>query len=562
MERGPSLKPASVCLLICLLWAGIYLPGLGSIPLKHEEPRRALPALRMLQTGDWLVPRIGAGPYLRKPPLLNWLIALCFRVSGGPNEFAARLPSVGSMLALALTMATTARRWLGASGALLAAIFVLTNFAVMETGRLAELEALYLALTGIALMFWLTAWQARANSWRLWCVPAPFLALGMLTKGPAHLFFFYGVAVAVLVYSGEWKTLLHAAHGISLIIVVAPFLGWAIPCALMVSGGKHLLEPSGAWASWWREISSRATLTPSGQVPLGEWLLRVPQGFVNFLPWTMLLPLLWSGRTAGHFARMDLRERALFQGLRWGMVATFLVVSLLPGGSARYVYPLVTVPSVLLAWVLRPHAGGEAPCVRPAWLEVWWTTNLLLYSVILSAAVAMPFFALAGTSKGLVVVGPCGIILLTVAAGAWRFREKADVLSLALRSATGMMLVTAVFAFAAVPRLNQPRAGHPREVASSIRAHMPPGDDLVVLDDGYQAFWYYLEPSVLYFRRLEDIPFAAKAAYFLVPANYQEACIAEAARQGVVIAATFDAADREHRLFVLLTRQELPTPPP
>ena len=122
------------------------------------------------------------------------------------------------------------------------------------------------------------------------------------------------------------------------------------------------------------------------------------------------------------------------------------------------------------------------------------------------------------------------------------------------------MLVTAVFAFAAVPRLNQPRAGHPREVASSIRAHMPPGDDLVVLDDGYQAFWYYLEPSVVYFRRLEDIPFAAKAGCFLVPASHQEACLAEAARQGVVIASTFDAADREHRVFVLLTRQELLAP--
>ena len=177
MERSTFLHPAAACLLVCVAWVGIYLPGLGSVPLKHEEPRRALPAVRMLQTGDWLVPRIGANPYLRKPPLLNWLIAICFRASGGPNEFAARIPSVISMLALALTVVTTGRRWLGANGASLAAIFVLTNLAVMETGRLAELEALYLSLTGIALMLWLTAWMARANAWRLWCVPAPFLAL-------------------------------------------------------------------------------------------------------------------------------------------------------------------------------------------------------------------------------------------------------------------------------------------------------------------------------------------------------------------------------------------------
>ena len=38
------------CLIIALIWAGIYLPGLGSVQLEHEEPRRALPALLRV---DW-----------------------------------------------------------------------------------------------------------------------------------------------------------------------------------------------------------------------------------------------------------------------------------------------------------------------------------------------------------------------------------------------------------------------------------------------------------------------------------------------------------------------------
>ena len=78
-EWNLTLPTLRACLLVGLLWAGIYLSGLGSVPLKHEEPRRALPAVRMLATGDWLVPWIGANPYLRKPPLLNWLIASSLR---------------------------------------------------------------------------------------------------------------------------------------------------------------------------------------------------------------------------------------------------------------------------------------------------------------------------------------------------------------------------------------------------------------------------------------------------------------------------------------------------
>ena len=377
----------------------------------------------------------------------------------------------------------------------------------------------------------------------------------MLTKGPAHLLFFYGVAGAVLICSGEWKILLHAAHGVALVIVVLPFLGWAIPCALAVSGGDGVLVPGGAWAFWWREISSRTTLPPTGRVPLGEWLLRVPQGFVNFLPWTVLLPLLWSRRVNGHFARTEPRERTLFRGMRWGMVATFLVMSLLPGGSARYVYPLVVIPSVLLAWVLCLPDGADGTRLYPEWLpNVWRNVNFALCGLVVCPAVAMPFVGSVSSALGIVVPASCVIIACALVSGLWRFGDEDRILPVALTSAAGMVLITAIYAIAAVPRMNQPRPGLPREVASTIRASVPAGTTLGVLDDGYHAFWYYLEPSVTYFRRAEDALSSQDVNYFLLPteslANFTEA----AARRGIVLGPVSRTADAEHHLFVLLVR--------
>ncbi|MBV8378824.1 MAG: glycosyltransferase family 39 protein, partial [Verrucomicrobia bacterium] len=107
------LTPRRAFVFVALLWAGIYLPGLGTLQLQHEEPRRALPALHMLTSGDWLVPRVGSDPYLRKPPLLNWAIALSCKLSGGVSEWAVRFPSVLATLALALTILVAGgRRWL------------------------------------------------------------------------------------------------------------------------------------------------------------------------------------------------------------------------------------------------------------------------------------------------------------------------------------------------------------------------------------------------------------------------------------------------------------------
>ncbi len=100
-------------LVVIAVWAAIYFPGLGTLEIKGEEGRRILPAVTMLQTGNFLVPQVGSDPYFRKPPLINWLVAASFKLTGRHNEWSARLPSVLCVLAVALAFVTIARgeRW-------------------------------------------------------------------------------------------------------------------------------------------------------------------------------------------------------------------------------------------------------------------------------------------------------------------------------------------------------------------------------------------------------------------------------------------------------------------
>src|SRR5436189_372970 len=92
-------------LIVLLVWAAIYLPALGSLAIKGEEGRRILPAIEMLKTGDFVVPQVGSNPYFRKPPLVNWLVAMSFRFFGARNEWTARLPSALAVLAVAIATA-------------------------------------------------------------------------------------------------------------------------------------------------------------------------------------------------------------------------------------------------------------------------------------------------------------------------------------------------------------------------------------------------------------------------------------------------------------------------
>jgi 4-amino-4-deoxy-L-arabinose transferase-like glycosyltransferase len=551
------MKPSLALLLAASLWAGIYLPGLGSLQLQHEEPRRALPALHMLASGDWLVPRVGSDPYLRKPPLLNWLIALSCKLCGGTSEWAVRLPSVLATLALTIMIAGVGGgRWLGSEGGLIAAVFFLTNFTMIESGRLAELEALYVSLTGIALVLWMTRWRQGTSLWSLWLLPAPFLALGMLTKGPTHLIFYYGVILPVLVFARDTRSLRHPAHFFSLVLILGAVICWAIPCSLAVSG--H--HPIGIWRFWWGELSSRASPESGEHFRFWTWLLNGPQTLKNYLPWTLLLPLLWRKDTVARLAAAadsGSRELALFRGARCGMVATCVLMILLPNGSPRYIYPLIVVPCLLLGRVLTADGGSGSP----GWLvPIWSRINFLLLAIVSVGIVAMPFAArgdrwiILWTCAGALLAG--GVWIFALANAPARLRSMPTFTSdrlagQAIISATATAMGMMLFALVIIPLINSGSTHRPREVAAAIRAALPTGTELWVLEDQYRPFWYYLEPSVRYFHRLADLP--PEAHYILVPSAVTKSFAQDRGSLSVRPAVLMHAVDSENRSFDLIS---------
>src|SRR5205814_2459007 len=180
------------------VWALTYLTNLGSSELRSEEGHRVLPAVQMLEGGNYVVPYIAARPYLNKPPLINWIVAASFKLSDVRNEWTARLPSTLFILAVALILATFGRTNLGPSGSFIAALCWLTNLGLIEKGRMIEIEAIYRSLFAFALILWLVFWEQKRSPWLTILVPWIFLGLGLLAKDPSHVLLFYLILCAVL----------------------------------------------------------------------------------------------------------------------------------------------------------------------------------------------------------------------------------------------------------------------------------------------------------------------------------------------------------------------------
>jgi 4-amino-4-deoxy-L-arabinose transferase-like glycosyltransferase len=327
-------------LVVLLVWAVIYLPALGSIAIKGEEGRRILPAMAMLKSGNYIVPEVGGNPYFRKPPLVNWLVAASFRIFGVRNEWTARLPSAVAVLAVAIAFVTVARASLGPRGSIIAALIWMTNIGMLEKGRLIEIEALYISLCGLAIIFWLSFLVQRKSPWLIWVPASIFLGLGLLAKGPTHLIFFYAIVLAVLCQMKEWRLLIHPAHFAGLAIMLGIFAAWAIP--FLHSTTTHV-----AAVKWSNQFAGRLQGIDFRFV---SWIQNVPRGLIYFLPWVLLFPFVRFSKFHDH------AQRRLARALAWGIAVPFLAVNLVPGAVPRYSMPVIAPASWLLAMSYAGHA--------------------------------------------------------------------------------------------------------------------------------------------------------------------------------------------------------------
>ncbi len=502
-----TVPTARVFLLLIALWAAIYLPGLGSTELKGEEGRRILPAITMLETGNWVVPYVGGAPFLRKPPLVNWLIALSLKFTGSRSEWAARLPAVLSMLALAVVILAlgTGHGWMNAETALVAALLVITPAAALDKGRLAEIDAIYLALSGIAIVVWLAFWTQRRSPWLLWLVPFALLGLGLLAKAPLHLLFFYLIVVCVLRHAGELRLLLHPAHFAGLALAAAIVAPWAI---------LYFRDPATAEAAriWQGQSVGRVT----GQFDWSGWITNLPRALLDQLPWLLFAPLLWRR------ALPSLGERPwqMFRGARLGVMLGFFGLLLVPGALPRYTLPLLAPFACLLAFAL-----GDFRLPSPALaLRCWWRGNTILAILLLPLAIAGPIALAMADRRHLLTVRPdlpadfaayvswsllgsAAAMVIALAALLGRRRLARPVL-LAATSTALLGAAMILYASAAVPFIN--RADKLRPIAYAIDETVPPGQTLCVYDPDFQPVLFYLRTPIVYAPIMERIPTAAQ----------------------------------------------------
>ncbi len=345
----PATSPAAAdrrALAWLLLAAFVVLgAGLGlRDPWPSDEPRFALVARQMVESGDWWFPRRGIELYHDKPPMLMWLQAMAYTLLGN-WRVAFLLPSLLAGLAtLALVWDLGRRLWSPRAG-LLAALAVLSALMFAFQFKRAQIDPVVTAL--ITLANWgLLMHLLRGPRWGAYWLGCFAAGLGVITKGVGVIALLMLLPWALARRAG-WPGLVHTAgDGRRWAGGALAFLGaialWLGPMATLA-----LARGTPEYVDYLKDILFDQTARRyAGEVGghAQPWWYFVPVLLLHFFPLTLVY-------AAGARDAVGLwRARDPRAVLLWGWCAlVFLFFSLAGGKREVYVLPMLPMLALALA---------------------------------------------------------------------------------------------------------------------------------------------------------------------------------------------------------------------
>lgn len=224
---------------IALLSVLVIVPFLGeTIFYSKGEPREAIVALSMLESGNWILPLNYGTDIAYKPPFLYWAIASFSAILGGVTEFTSRLPSALSFIAMQLVFFAFVAKRKDVTTAVLTSTLLLSSFEVHRAAVACRLDMLQVSLIVMSLCL-LYRWDEKNSRGIPW-MAVVLMACATLTKGPVgSVFPCLVIGVYQLMRGRSFAKAFFSLAGIGLLSLIPLFIWY---WAAYQQGGKEFSD--------------------------------------------------------------------------------------------------------------------------------------------------------------------------------------------------------------------------------------------------------------------------------------------------------------------------------
>jgi len=370
-----------------VLFAVLLIPallinlGVHHMFIHTDESRRALVALEMILSDQYIAPTLNGEFYYNKPPLYNWIMALSFKLFGSYSNFAVRFPVVVAIIAFGIAIYRFIAPVKGKAFAWLVIIATITSGRILfYDSFLGLIDVAFSVLIFINFMLFYTLGRQGA-SLKLFAVSYFLMAVAYLMKGLPPVVFQFFTLVAWAVFMRDWKLLFHRTHFLGVLFFILP-VGLYYYFYLQINPGSA----ENLFTTVFSESSKRTVTDHSWLDNLKAIFLFPLENMYHFAPWTLLVFILFA---KGTWRKLWADDFSRFAILVFGL--NILVYWTSPGVHPRYLFMFLPLFFAVLFQAMS-QAGGRFERVLQ---RVVFVVMLL---VLATPAVAMIYANDAGIS--------------------------------------------------------------------------------------------------------------------------------------------------------------------
>jgi 4-amino-4-deoxy-L-arabinose transferase-like glycosyltransferase len=342
-----------IFLIVVFFAAAVYLGCILSPPslMDDVDAVQAQIARNMLSSGDWVTARLDGVPYLEKPPLLYWIIAVSYKVFG-VHDWSARIPVALSAIALCWTTAAFGLWAFGKRAGFYAGLCMSTCIGLFLFTRILLPDAMLTFTIALALWALLRALDEEESHPKAWAaVMAGSLAVGLLLKSLIGIVFPIGAAILYLLITRQffaartWKRLRPFSGLLIILLIAAP---WHILATIRnppyFSFTMRSL-PGEYHGFWWfffineqllRFLNLRYPRDYDTVPPALFWLFNL----IWLFPWSVYLPAAFKL----NYRPVDRAGRTRLMALCWiGFVMVFFTFSTTQEYYSMPIYPAMAL---------------------------------------------------------------------------------------------------------------------------------------------------------------------------------------------------------------------------
>lgn len=363
-KNSKTLQTAAEASIVFLLVLIAFLWFLPSSPLAGTEAHRAIPAHQMVTSGDWLVPRFWGGPYLAKPPLHYWILAVSESFFNTSSEWVFRLPSALSAALTALLIYFATRRWFPdhPRAAIYAGLTFLALIPLWSQNGKADIDANHtFAVTLCAVGLIELGLKKRTDCPRsksFWTIlTALAFAAALLFKGPAGLPVILGIILGPSLLLHKRTFLNRPQIWSALALGTAIFATWALAVYFKINSEQSDFDWMGI-SEVGRNISTIdfSTIIQTITLPLVIFVYALPISAITLVAFFHL-------RTANHDADTpsETEAREIINIILTAIVAALAIAMLARMSNPRYMYIALPLLIPIVGYHLAQWSANRLP---------------------------------------------------------------------------------------------------------------------------------------------------------------------------------------------------------